>query len=124
MGATIDEVASLADVNKFFAETGNDTTDGACHNACAWLIVQIKKMGIMDYNVHWCVGSFNGLDHSWLLVEDTEAGVSEVIDMTVNQFVDVPVPYVGPMDMAYSMINSISLCEDDRMPAFVEALGF
>ena len=95
-----------------------------CHQATAWLALQIKKNGIPDYTIHMCTGTYNGLDHSWLLVEDVESGEYNIVDMTLDQFIDCEVPYIGAMDSYYHIESSVCLCDDGAVIRdFVEGLG-
>ena len=113
MSATVEEVTALADVSKFLLEMEEESTLGQCHTALTWLSLQIKKAGILDYNIHLCVGKFAGYDHSWLQIEDVETEKHTLIDMTVNQFGEYDVPYVGPMSPGYVICDSISLCDNE-----------
>lgn len=123
MSASVEEVLALANVEQCLEDTGVDSTSGHCHNACVWLAVQIKRANISDYNVYIGVGTFWNNDHSWLMVEDIDSGEYTVIDMTVNQFVDRPVPHSGPLTDEYAIRDSISLCDSERIFDFVESMG-
>lgn len=122
MSATVEEILALADVEKCLEETGAASTHGHCHNACVWLMIQIKKANLSDYNVCWCVGTFWGKDHSWLLVQHPD-GDEAVVDMTVNQFVNRPVPHTGPMTDEYEVFDSALLCDSDKIAELVERAG-
>jgi hypothetical protein len=120
----VEEVGELANVELFLSEMNSETTSKMCHQASIWLAVQIKKNYLSDYNIHICTGTYEGLDHSWLLVEDADSGVEHVVDMTLNQFIDCEVPFVGQMDNSYRIHYSICLCDDsDKIKEFVESLG-
>jgi len=123
MGATIKEIMELADVQRMLAETGAESTYRHCHNACTWLILQIKRADLMDYNVCLCNGTFWGKDHSWLMVECPETEDHIVIDMTVDQFVDIAVPYAGPMTDDYEILRSAPLYDMQALQELVESLG-
>lgn len=123
MTATVEEILALADVEKCLAETNVESTTGHCHNACCWLMVQIKKANLSDYNIAWCIGTFWGKDHSWLIVQDADTGDETVIDMTVNQFVDRPVPHVGPMTDEYNILDSVLMCDGEKMYELIERVG-
>jgi len=128
MNSTVEEVLALADVEQCLIDTGATSTYGHCHNACAWLVVQIKKAGVSDFNIFWCSGTFWGKDHSWLMVqeenpEDCEEVINTVVDMTVNQFVDRAVPYSGVMTDEYEIQDSVILCMDEQLHEFVGRLG-
>lgn len=123
MTATVDEVLALADIEKCLEDTGVESTSGHCHNACVWLMLQIKKAGLSDYNIAWCVGTFWNKDHSWLIVQDAETGDETVIDMTVNQFVDRPVPFSGPMTDEYEIHDSVLLCDGPKLYELTERVG-
>lgn len=122
--ATIYEVVELADVDEFLSQMDTESTSKMCHQSIVWLAIEIKKNNLSDYNVHMCSGTYAGLDHSWLLVEDLDQGGNYVVDMTLNQFVDCKVPYVGDMTPDYHLTESISLCdESENIRNFVERLG-
>ena len=123
MTATVEEVAALADLDLFFQETGANGTYGECHNAVTWLAIQIKKNDLVDYNVFACTGAFAGRDHSWMMVQDVEKDTFTVVDMTVDQFGECDVPYVGPLSPGYVMHNSVSLCDIEALDDFVRGLG-
>lgn len=123
MGTTIEEVLELADVEKCLRETGAESTHNHCHNACVWLIVQIKRANLSDYNICWCVGTFWGRDHSWLVVQDTETDTEAVVDMTVNQFVNRPVPHSGPMTDEYEVHDSALLCDPEKLEELIGRAG-
>ncbi len=123
MAATIEEVRALADVPKFLEETGRSSTHKACHNALAWLAVQIRKANLSDYNIHLCEGRFAGFDHSWLMVENPDDESHTIIDMTVDQFENCDVPYIGPMSPKYVIDDSVTLCDQDNLMNFIERLG-
>jgi len=124
MTATVDEVMKLADVERCLKETGVASTYNHCHNACVWLVKEIKKSGISDFNIHLCVGTFWGKDHSWLVVEDPESGEYHVVDMTVNQFVDRKVPYTAVMGDEYDMRDAVMLCSDTTdLIEFIDKMG-
>ena len=123
MSATVKEVAALANVDKFMNDTGANGTYGECHNALTWLAVQIKKANISDYNIHLCTGAFAGRDHSWLEVQDMETEKQIIIDMTVDQFGEFTMPYVGPVSPGYAMHDCCCLCDTENIQQFVERLG-
>lgn len=123
MTATVEKVKALANVPQFLKETGAHSTVGQCHNAIVWLCVQIKKAGILDYTVHLCTGTFVGADHSWIQIEDPSNGKFTIVDMTVDQFCDYVVPYVGPVSPGYALGSAVCLCDEDALRAFVESLG-
>jgi len=123
MTTLIDDILALADVEQCLKDTGDTTTTGHCHNACTWLICKIKEAQLPDYTIFWCVGTFWGNDHSWLLVQDPDTEEETVIDLTVDQFVDREVPFVGNMTDEYKIIDSIILCMDDKLPEFAGKLG-
>ncbi len=119
---TIEEIKPLANVEQFLEDMEEDSTTGMCHNALAWLSLQIKKNHLSEYNVHLCKGVFAGHDHSWMMIEDEE-GEYTVVDMTVNQFAPCDVPYIGPMSPGYEIHSSVSLCEVEELIEFIEDLG-
>ena len=122
--ASVKEVVELADVAKFLKEADKESTLKMCHNATVWLAVQIKKAGILDYNIYMCSGDYEGLDHSWIVIENTDTGKNIVVDMTLNQFIDCEVPFVGELDQRYNPYDFISLCENSKaIKDFVESLG-
>jgi hypothetical protein len=123
MSATVQEVAALADVQKFFKETDVDYTYGQCHNALTWLCIQIKKADLPDYNIWLCVGEFAGNDHSWMQVEDTNDESQTIIDMTVDQFGVFKMPYVGPVCPGYEINHQILLSDQDNLAQFLSELG-
>ena len=129
MTATVEEVLALADVKQCLKDTGVDSTYGHCHNACVWLIMQIKKAGVSDYNIWLNTGTFWGKDHSWLVVteadpEDINEEIYTVIDMTVDQFVPTrKVPFSGPQTDEYDATESVLLCMDEELLALVNRLG-
>lgn len=128
MTTTAKEILELANVEKCLEDTGADSTYGHCHNACVWLIMQIKKAGISDFNIFLCAGTFWGKDHSWLLVqEENPKDINEhtdiVIDMTVNQFVDREVPFSAVMTDEYEINDSVLICMDEELINFVQRLG-
>ena len=51
MSTTVQEVLALANVEQCLKDTGVESTYGHCNNACVWLITQIKKAGLSDYNI-------------------------------------------------------------------------
>lgn len=120
---TYEDVAKLADWDKFVEDTNAVSTHGECHQFLTWLAIQIKKAEFTEYNMHLCTGSFAGMDHSWLQVEDEEGDMT-IIDMTVDQFGGhIEMPYIGPMCPGYEIRDSVCLCETDRLQQFVENLG-
>jgi len=123
MTATVEEVLALADVKQCLKDTGVESTYNHCHSACTWLIIQIKKANLSDYNIAWCVGTFWANDHSWLIVQDAETGEETIIDMTVNQFVDRKVPWSGPMNDQYHIFDSALLCDGPKLCELVQATG-
>ena len=123
MDATVEEVAALADVEKFMSETGIDNTSGECHNALTWLAIQIKRAKISTHNIWLCSGYFAGRDHSWIQVEDINDETQTIIDMTVDQFGDCEVPYVGPVSPGYLVDESILLSDQDNIMRFITGLG-
>ena len=123
MATTVEEVLALADVEQCLKDTGVESTHGHCHNACVWLMVQIKKAGLSEYNIAWCFGTFWKKDHSWLVVQDLNTGEDIIVDMTVNQFVDREVPYSAPMNDQYEIFDSVSLCDDEKLYECVERVG-
>lgn len=123
MSATVEEVLALADVEQCLADTGAESTSGHCHNACVWLMVQIKKAQLSEYNIAWCIGTFWGRDHSWLIIQDPETGGETIIDMTVDQFVDRPVPFSGPMNDQYEIHDSVLLCDGPKLYELTERVG-
>ncbi len=123
MATTVEEVLALADVEKCLKDTGVSSTNRHCHNACVWLIVQIKKAKLLEYNIAWCFGTFWGKDHSWLVVQDLDTGEDIIVDMTVNQFVDREVPYSAPMNDQYEILESVMLCDDEKLYECVERVG-
>lgn len=122
MGATAKEVLALASIEKCLSDTGADTTYNHCHNACCWLAVQIKKAGLLDYNIYLCAGLFDGKDHSWLMVEDEDSNYI-VVDMTVDQFIECEVPYFGTLTRQYQLQQSVSLCDTENLMDLVNKLG-
>lgn len=124
MGTTVDDILPLIDIDKCLEETGVKSTFRHCHTACAWLVLKIKKSLIPDYNIHWCTGTFKGLDHSWIVVEDCDNCSLTVIDMTIDQFIDVQVPYTGPQTGDYEVADSVNLSEVERLGQFAEQLGW
>lgn len=123
MSATVEEITVLADWGKFVEDTGAHSTYGNCHNALTWLCIQIKKANISDYNVHLVAGSFAGHDHSWLEVQDMDTEKQIIVDMTVDQFGEFDMPYVGPRSPGYVMHNACCLVDSERLPEFIERLG-
>lgn len=123
MAARVEEVAALADWDKFVEDTGAHSTYGECHNALTWLCVQIRKAQISDYNVHLCTGVFAGNDHSWLEVQDMDNEEQIIIDMTVDQFGEFDMPYVGPKCPGYVMHDCCGLFDIEKLPSFIEGLG-
>ena len=123
MNASVKKVAVLADWDKFVKETGAHSTYGECHNALIWLCVQIKKANISDYNIHLVTGMFAGHDHSWLEIQDMDTEQQIIIDMTVDQFGEFNMPYVGPKSPGYVMHNACCLIDDKNLPRFIEGLG-
>ncbi|WAK44676.1 hypothetical protein vBAmePPT11V19_00050 [Alteromonas phage vB_AmeP_PT11-V19] len=121
---TVQEILPLADVQKFLKQMDAESTYKMCHQACVWLAVEIKKAGIPDYSLHLATGTYLGKDHSWLIVEGSEEP-HQIIDMTVDQFENIEVPYVCNYDNEkYQLENSISLISDpDDLKNFVESLG-
>ena len=119
---TVDEIRPLANVEEFLDFVGEDNTTGLCHNAVTYLAIQIKKNQLSDYNVHLCRGTFAGMDHSWMVIENEE-GEFTIVDMTVDQFAPFDVPYIGPVSPGYEIHDSVALCDQDNLPAFIEALG-
>lgn len=129
MSTTVQEVLALANVEQCLKDTGVESTYGHCNNACVWLITQIKKAGLSDYNIWLNHGTFWNNDHSWLVVEeenpeDIEVSIYTVIDMTVDQFVPTrKVPFSGPQTDEYNPIESVLLCMDEELINLVERLG-
>lgn len=123
MSGTVEEVLALADVGKFLDRVGSNSTTNLCHNACVWLMARIKRHQISEYNIAWCIGTFWGEDHSWLIVQDPETGDETIIDMTVNQFVDRPVPWTGVMNDQYKVFDSVLLCDTDKLHELVDRIG-
>jgi hypothetical protein len=121
--ATVEEVSQLANVTKFLKELDVESTSKMCHQAVTWLAIQIKRNALMDYNVHLCTGTYDGLEHSWMLVEGDDQELV-VVDMTLNQFIDCEVPYTGGLKPPYCLNASISMAsEGQEIVEFVEALG-
>ena len=124
MSATVKEVAALADISKFFKDTGADSTSGECHNALTWLAIQIKKAGISDYNIHLCTGVFARYDHSWIQIENIDTEEHTIIDMTVDQFGESnEKAYIGPVSPAYVIHNAVLLSDQDNISDFICNLG-
>lgn len=123
MSITVEEVLDLVDMEAWMDYAGVDSTSGMCHNACCWLMVQIKKAGLSEYNIAWCVGTFWDKDHSWLLLQDPDSGDETIVDMTVNQFVEREVPWVGPMNDQYKVYDSALLCDPEKLVELVNMTG-
>ncbi len=123
MGSTVGPIAALANVPKFLAERGLDSTYGTCHEALTWLAIQIKRTGIPTYNIHLCNGVFAGNDHSWIQVENIDEESHTIVDMTVDQFGEFPVPYVGPVSPGYVIHNAVMLSDEANIQEFIEGLG-
>lgn len=123
MTASVAEVAELANVERFLREMETDNTHGECHTALTWLAIQIKRAGLSTYNIHLCSGSFAGFDHSWIQVEDVYKETYTIIDMTVDQFADFEVPYVGPPSPGYAIDHAILLSDEANLQEFIEGLG-
>jgi hypothetical protein len=123
MSATVGQIAALANVPKFLEERGHGSTYGLCHEALTWLAIQIKKTGIPTYNVHLCNGVFAGQDHSWVQVENTSEETQTIVDMTVDQFGEFPVPYVGPVSPGYVLHKAVLLSDESNIQEFIEGLG-
>ena len=123
MSATVEEVLALADVEKCLEETGAESTYRHCHNACVWLMREIKRAGLMDYNIAWCIGTFWGKEHSWLTVEDVDQNEFYVVDMTVDQFVDRAVPFSGVMTDEYHVQDSALMCDHDKLCELLEVMA-
>jgi len=123
MRTAVQEVLELADVQRMLEETDAASTYRHCHTACTWLIREIKRAGLFDYNIALCTGAFQGKDHSWLVLED-ENDEEIVIDMTVDQFIDVPVPYAGEYTDDYRCDRAIGLYSSPtELIKFIEDLG-
>lgn len=120
MSTTVEDVMALADVQKCLEETGAESTYRHCHNACVWLMREIKRAGLMDYNIGWCIGTFWGKEHSWLTVEDVDNNEWYVVDMTVDQFVDRPVPYTALMTDEYHVEKSALMCDTEALVMLLE----
>ena len=122
--ASVDEVANLADVELFLSYIDEKTVHKMCHQASTWLAVEIKKNGLSDYNIHICAGTFNGLDHSWILVENLDDLENWVVDITLSQFIDCETPFVGILTSEYEIEESVCLCDDiEVIKPFIERLG-
>lgn len=122
----IEDVVELADVSNFLAEIDADSTHGQCHQALTWLAIQIKKSeDIPDYCIWLCTGTFANYDHSWIQIEDADFGDGSytIVDMTVDQFGEFDVPYVGPRSPGYVIRDAILLCDEENMQNFIEGLG-
>lgn len=125
---TAEEVAQHAMLSKFLKSQNLTTTSNQCHSACAWIAIQLRKADIIPYNVYWASGTYNYKDHSWLVVEeyvDEETFDSKftIVDLTLDQFEDLPVPYVGPELPGYQMEDSCNLIDTENLKPFIESLG-
>jgi len=123
MSATVGQIAALANVDKFLRDTGEASTYGNCHTALTWLAIQIKRTGIPTYNIHLCNGVFAGQDHSWIQVENIDNESHTIVDMTVDQFGEFPMPYVGPVSPGYVIHNAVMLSDEANIQEFIEGLG-
>ena len=76
----------MKDVGEINVITGNYNEDiyKLCNNVIAWLLIQMKDT-LFIYNSEVAIGTFDGQDHTWLIIGDY------YVDPSLAQFVpDAP----------------------------------